>query len=108
MAEQPVAHKMIGGGHQVGMDREDRTPTRRSIRRVSVERAANGGHVVEHHFAQGGGKYHEPEQHVFGPGEHKKVAAHLAKALGFNKMANMAKVNASKAEPEPDGDDADE
>lgn len=104
--DKAVAHKMIGGGHQVTASKEDRTPTRRHVKRVSIERAANGGHVIEHHFSGGNGVYHEPQQHVFGPGDHEKAMEHVRKHMGINKIANMTKMNAGKKGAEPDADDA--
>lgn len=111
MAEKPVAHKMIGGGHVVGLDRGERQPTKRHVKSMTMERAKNGGYVVTHHFAGGNGAYHEPEQHVFGPGEHKKVMAHVQKHMGFNRIENAKNLTGGKAEAsegkEPAGGDAD-
>jgi hypothetical protein len=53
----------------------------KKIRRVSIEPAKNGGHTVEHHFEHTDGPYREPEQHVFGKGQHEKMLAHVANAL---------------------------
>lgn len=55
--------------------------TEKKLRRVSIEAAKNGGHTVEHHFEHTDGPYREPEQHVFGKGEHEKMLAHVANAL---------------------------
>lgn len=107
MAEKPVAHKMIGGGQIVGLDRGERQPTKRHIKRMSIERSANKGHVIEHHFAGGNGAYHEPETHTFGPGEHQKVLAHIKKHLGFNRADAAKNLTGGKAAG-PADDDADD
>jgi hypothetical protein len=53
----------------------------KKLRRISIESAKNGGHTVEHHFDHSDGPYREPEQHVFGKGEHEAMLAHVANAL---------------------------
>ena len=53
---------------------------KKEIDHIRVERAKNGGHVVTHHHRHFA---HEPETHVFGPGEHEKLMSHLVKHLGL-------------------------
>lgn len=69
----------------------------KKLRRVTIEAAKNGGHTVEHHFDHSDGPYREPEQHVFGKGEHEKMLAHVANAL---------KLPDPKGELEDDADSA--
>lgn len=53
------------------------------LKAIHIERAANGGHIVEHRFDNGGpGPYKEPEQHVFSNG--KEMVAHVAKHMGVS------------------------
>lgn len=54
--------------------------SKKELSHLRVSAAENGGHIVEHHFEHNG-EYHEPEQHVFGEGEHEKMLAHVANAL---------------------------
>lgn len=60
--------------------------------RMEIEPAENGGHVVTHYLkstpkvGRGGDMsmaYHEPERHVFGPKDDKKLTAHISKHLGL-------------------------
>lgn len=53
----------------------------KELHHVEITPAENGGHTVAHHFKYEGGEYHEPEEHVFGKGEHEKMLAHVANAL---------------------------
>jgi hypothetical protein len=53
----------------------------KTVRRISIESARNGGHIVEHHFNNSDGPYREPEQHVFSKGDHEKMLAHVANTL---------------------------
>jgi len=46
--------------------------------------AENGGHVLTHRMESEDGRYHEPEVHVFGKGEGKKLLAHFAEHAGVN------------------------
>ncbi len=55
----------------------------KELRSVEIEKAENGGHTVSHRFKSNDGPYHEPEQHVFGAAEGKKLLAHLAEHLGI-------------------------
>ncbi|MDE2098388.1 MAG: hypothetical protein KGL39_14130 [Patescibacteria group bacterium] len=55
------------------------------LKEITVSRAANGGHVVEHRFDNSGpGAYIDPETHVFGKADGKKVLAHIAQHMGMN------------------------
>jgi hypothetical protein len=55
--------------------------SKKKLDHLRIEHGENGGHIVEHHFEQMGGPYHEPEKHVFGKGEHHKMLAHVANTL---------------------------
>lgn len=70
----------------------------REIRSIEIEPAENGGHTVTHRFKSSPNPskrgslsdvYHEPETHVFGPDDDKKVIPHITKALGI-KTAMLA------------------
>ena len=54
---------------------------KKEISEVAIRPAENGGHTVSHRFEHSDGGYHEPEEHVFGKGEHEKMLAHVANAL---------------------------
>lgn len=90
MAEEKAkTHKMVGGGHVASATKEERSkPAKKALKRMEIERAANGGFTMRHHFAQEGPSYHEPEEHAFGKGDHVGVAKHLKKHLGL-KLGGM-------------------
>jgi hypothetical protein len=65
---------------------------KRAIRRMEIEPAENGGHMVTHHMKempQHSSKmgmsmaYQEPEKHVFGPDEGHEMLAHIANHLSI-------------------------
>jgi hypothetical protein len=68
----------------------------KKIESIEIRPAENGGHTVRHQFARevqskkmgdiGMGRP-EPEEHVFGDGQHGEMMGHVAKALGMKKMA---------------------
>lgn len=59
-------------------------PSKPKLRSIEIEKAENGGHVVNHRFVNSGGPgYHEPEAHVFGESEGAKLMAHLKEHLGI-------------------------
>lgn len=69
----------------------------KSIRRIEIEPAQNGGHTVTHHFkdtASHSGKdgmqmrYHNPESHVFGPKDGHAMLAHVANQLAIPEGKN--------------------
>jgi hypothetical protein len=65
------------------------------IASIEITPAENGGHTVKHRFkskptyrkggreAGMGMSYQEPEEHVFGKAEGKKMLAHVGKHLGI-------------------------
>lgn len=55
----------------------------KELRSVEIEKADNGGHTVTHRFHSPEGPYHEPETHVFGKNEGKKLVEHLQNHLGI-------------------------
>ena len=64
------------------------------IRRMEIEPAENGGHTITHMFksgpsspSKGMDSYAEPETHVFGASEGKKMMAHISDTLGMSKPA---------------------
>jgi hypothetical protein len=83
--EASKAEPMIGGGMKVSADRSERRPARKKISRISVERAKNGGHAVEHHYISGPEHAFEPSTtHVFGKGDGHKLLQHLTRHLGVD------------------------
>ena len=68
------------------------------LERLEIEKAANGGITVRHHFKPKvsshrgmlGMEHMEPEVHSFGPKEHHLVTAHITKALGLKNQAEEA------------------
>jgi hypothetical protein len=61
-----------------------KVPTaKKELRRLSIEHAENGGHIVEHQFHQSEGMYHDAETHVFGKDEGSKALAHIAEHMGM-------------------------
>lgn len=57
------------------------------IRRMEIEPAENGGHMITHYYKEQAGRvneamrYHEPEKHVFGADEGHDMLAHIANHL---------------------------
>jgi len=67
---------------------------KKRLRRMEIEPADNGGHLVRHHFEANlryrrglAGGFEEaaraPEEHVFGRGEHKELLEHIGQHLGL-------------------------
>lgn len=79
-----MAQKMIGGGMMSGLSKSERRPAKKHLRRISVERAANGGFNISHdHVQPQSGPYVEGENHVFSADDHAGVMNHLKKHLGL-------------------------
>lgn len=76
---------MAGGGTQVSASREERRPKRKKLHRVSIERAKNGGHTVEHSYRHGSalGDYEGPVTHVFSKKDGSELIQHLKRHLGI-------------------------
>jgi hypothetical protein len=66
----------------------------KTIRRIEIEPAENGGHTVRHYYREEMKKdrhshsgmapqYHEPEHHVFGEHEGHEMLAHVANHLAI-------------------------
>jgi hypothetical protein len=72
---------MVGGGHRVSTTAEAAKPKRRRPHRVSIQRAKNGGHTVEHSFQSNGGGFEPPVTHVFGKSDGAKLVQHLRRHL---------------------------
>jgi hypothetical protein len=73
---------MVGGGHRVSSSHEDSKPKKRRPHRLSIQRAKNGGHTVEHTFEGGNGLgYQPPVTHVFGKQDGAKLVQHLRRHL---------------------------
>jgi hypothetical protein len=67
-----------------GVYREASTPKSKGkkLDHLRITKGAEGGHVVEHHFAEDGMVYHKPVSHVFGDGEGQEMLHHVAKHMG--------------------------
>lgn len=72
-----------GGGHKVSASHEERKSKKKKLRRLSVQRAKNGGHTVEHEYHSNGNGYEPPTTHVFGRGDGAGLLAHLRRHLGI-------------------------
>ena len=44
----------------------------------------DGGHTVEHHYAEDGLVLHKPKTHVFGKDEGRELLSHLVEHAGIN------------------------
>lgn len=74
----------------------------KKVKRVSAERASNGGFIIQHHFDNSGpGPYRESEDIPFGPEDGEKVISHLREHLGVKKAA-------AKPKPAAGGNDYDD
>lgn len=67
---------------------------KKSLRSITLSHAENGGHIAEHRY-ESAGQYHEPEMHVFGKGEGKKLMAHIAEHM---KIEHEPKAEAEQEE----------
>jgi len=64
-----------------GVYKEARTPSSKGkkLSHLTIKQGDEGGHVVEHHYADDGMVFHKPTSHVFGEGEGGDLLAHIAK-----------------------------
>jgi hypothetical protein len=85
---------------------------KKMIRRMEIEPAENGGHMVTHHFKEMpthsgkigmGMAYQEPEKHVFGENEGHAMLAHIA-----NHLAIPESMGEKKEEMAPEKESAEE
>lgn len=91
--------KAADGSVSAGVNRADHQKRAvKKLRRMSIERASNGGLSVNHDYHHGDGMYHDSTQHVFGKGEHEEAMAHIRQHLGVNKTASAAKARAAKGD----------
>lgn len=85
------------GSVSAGLNKaEHKTRAVKKLRRMSIERADNGGVSISHDYHHNGGMYHESTQHVFGKGDHEAAMDHIRQHLGVNKTASAAKARAAK------------
>lgn|SRR5262245_58948884 len=90
-----------GGATKVTASHEERRPKRKKLRRLSVQRAKNGGHTVEHDYHSNGDGYEPPTTHVFGKGEGSALIQHLRRHLGIvDGHAGAAGVQEQVLEPD--------
>jgi len=75
---------MTGGGHRVSVDHGERKSKKKKLRRLSVQRAKNGGHTVEHEYHSNGNGFEAPTQHVFGKSDGASLMQHLRRHLLIN------------------------
>lgn len=63
--------------------REAKTPGSRGkvLDHIRVHEGEDGGHMVEHHYAEDGMVYHKPKQHFFGADEGKDMMDHIRKHM---------------------------
>jgi hypothetical protein len=69
----------------------------KKLREITLSHAENGGYIAEHRFHNNEGPYHDPETHVFGKGEGKKLIAHLHQHLGVSAEVKGDKDSAAGA-----------
>lgn len=83
---------LAGGGHRVSASNEERKPKKKKLHRVSIERAKNGGHTVEHSYRNGSGlgDYEAPVTHVFSRKDGGELIQHLKRHLGISDGARGA------------------
>lgn len=95
-----AAKSMIGGGKQVSMPHEARRSSKKHLRRLSIERAKNGGYSVSHQFDNAGnmGNYEPDETHAFGADDHQGLLDHVKKHMGINRKLAQAAPEGSPAE----------
>ena len=104
------AQSMIGGGKIVGMKHEERRASKKHLKRVSIERATNGGYSVSHDYVQGnGGPYVEADTYAFGADDHEGLMTHIRKHMGINRKkpkegSAAEEARESKAEAKAEGD----
>ncbi len=78
---------------------------KKEMRRMEIEPAEGGGHMVTHHYKemQRNGKhgiqtsYVEPERHVFGADEAHDMLAHVANHLAIDEKENDNETNQPEA-----------
>lgn len=73
------------------------------IRRMEIEPAENGGHMVTHYMKEQPSKngmmpYQEPEEHVFGADEGHDMLAHIANQLNIPSEMKGKALDDEKAE----------
>jgi hypothetical protein len=96
MAKAMPAKSMIGGGLQVAMPREARRPKKKHLKRMTIEKAKNGGHSITHAYESGPDMPFEPDTtHVFGKDQGAEAMKHIAKHAGL-KMAEAAPAEQAK------------
>lgn len=63
--------------------REARSPSNKSkvLHHLQVQKAEEGGHVVEHHYENDGMTFHKPKTYVFGADEGADMLHHIAKHM---------------------------
>lgn len=80
---------------------------KKMIRRMEIEPAENGGHMVTHsfkdmpsHSTKNGMSmaYQEPEKHVFGANQGHEMLAHIANHLSIPEGKQMESVEAESKE----------
>lgn len=71
--------------------REARTPSSKGkkLDHIRVKAAEDGGHTVEHHYAEDGMTFHRPKMHVFGKDEGEDMLNHVAKHMGVKRTPSQ-------------------
>jgi hypothetical protein len=67
----------------VGVYREARTPASKgkTLEQIRISEGEDGGHLVEHHYAEDGMTFHKPKQYTFGADEGKDLLDHVRKHM---------------------------
>ena len=75
----------------MGVYKESKSPKSKGkkLDRMTISRAEEGGHVVEHHYADDGLTYHKPTRYVFGQDEGGEMVEHVAKHMHVNHLQNQ-------------------
>jgi hypothetical protein len=85
--------------NRMKMSKGERHESPKTVHHVEVKEAEGGGHIVTHHFNNGGmGTYHNSEEHVFSAAEGSEALAHIASA------ANIKGSEPSESEGEETGE----
>ncbi len=88
--------KQVGFAEAISRPRGAK-PAKAKLEHLKLTPAENGGHIVEHVMTHAEGPWHEPESHVFGADEGKKLVDHLVEHAKI-KLAGEDEPNVAEAE----------
>lgn len=72
---------------------------RKKLKHMLVMKGKGGGHIVEHHYEQAAGEYHEHESKPFGEGQGEEMLAHVGKHMGVKSEQGEQQEEAKSVEP---------